>query len=304
MFVGAIMSDGRSFSKPQELSTEDRLAELERKIPVFLDRIKSYDTLFEMNEKYKARIEFLSSQNDQLLKKIDVLKEQQQQQTNDLTAKHNSACQVIDTLLQSDSHSKNELNEKIRTLQENQVIHMRHIDSLKKSLYETTDKMTTKQDLEDVKKLNVTSSELLKNRMDAWSKSLVHTIDEVEGCKSTINDITIHHADSFSRVRESFKNLNDNISNDRVIVKKLDENTLPMVKREIFLAIEQVKKLIPEMPTNIDSIRKDIQDQMHRIELDGKNSLLRSVNNEKLVEIMKKQIENIYLLLKKHELSQ
>ena len=70
------------------------------------------------------------------------------------------------------------------------------------------------------------------------------------------------------------------------------------------MSIEDLRKQIPAKSPEIDSKYNEILKSCELTKLDGTNAVLRATNNEKHVQLLQKQIENIYLLLKKHELSQ
>ena len=298
------MSSGKSFLNKEELPFEERLGELERKMPTLNDKIQSYDTLFDMNEKNKKSMDFLSNQIVSLEKKLEYQKKEQQQQLNDVMDVCSRLSNTVESSSSKCSQYKSESDEKHKALNDTQMMHIRYLDFVKKFMEDITSKMTSKQDLDEFKKLNNESIESIKNRIDSFSATNQNIRQSHQTLLEKFSDIEIFVKNEIFSLNGYVKQIKDIQSLDRSTIESVNENQIPSLRNEMSTVLDQVKKLIPDVLLHVDSIKQDIQDKMYHVELDGKNSILRTTNNERSVEMMKKQIENIYLLLKKQELSQ
>jgi hypothetical protein len=298
------MSDGKTFNSSKDLSNEDRLTELERKIPIYMERLQQYDGLFDKIKDLQALITLWGLNHDQLVRKTDELKKEQQQQNNILTARQDGHVLTLNNIMTNFEKHKSELNDQLRLLTETQSLHMRHIDSVKKCMAESSIKTISKDELDQFKdsvnSLHSAMAERIRNVVDR----VVTLNDNSDSLSNTIHDNNNHILNEISSIRNSTNELRENMSIDRFKIRDLDEKTLPVVKKEISSSIDALKKELSQNVVNPNIIKDELQKKLDLVEMDGKNALLRSVNSEKQVEMMKKQIENIYLLLKKHELSQ
>jgi hypothetical protein len=298
------MSDGKTFNSSKDLSNEDRLTELERKIPIYMERLQQYDGLFDKIKDLQALITLWGLNHDQLVRKTDELKKEQQQQNNILTARQDGHVLTLNNIMTNFEKHKSELNDQLRLLTETQSLHMRHIDSVKKCMAESSIKTISKDELDQFKdsvnSLHSAMAERIRNVVDR----VVTLNDNSDSLSNTIHYNNNHILNEISSIRNSTNELRENMSIDRFKIRDLDEKTLPVVKKEISSSIDALKKELSQNVVNPNIIKDELQKKLDLVEMDGKNALLRSVNSEKQVEMMKKQIENIYLLLKKHELSQ
>lgn len=82
-------------------------------------------------------------------------------------------------------------------------------------------------------------------------------------------------------------------------------NNLCLLRQELYKAIDQkIEKIpVPYIP-EMDDIKKEIDFKLEPISLDAKNGVLRSSHCEMKIMIMEKKIDQIFLLLKKHEINQ
>lgn len=74
------------------------------------------------------------------------------------------------------------------------------------------------------------------------------------------------------------------------------------VKSEAKKDLDLLRQEIAESPSNAESVKKDIELLLSEMNINLKNYQLRVANVDKQLFLMQKQIENVNLLLKKHEL--
>lgn len=60
---------------------------------------------------------------------------------------------------------------------------------------------------------------------------------------------------------------------------------------------------IQSKPSPIPELKKQLEDKLEMVALNGTNSVLRSTNNEKQIALIEKKIEQVFLLIKQMELS-
>ena len=78
-----------------------------------------------------------------------------------------------------------------------------------------------------------------------------------------------------------------------------------LVQRSTSDNAEKIKAFIQEIqskPSPIADLKKQLEEKLEMVALNGTNSVLRSTNNEKQVALIEKKIEQIFLLIKQMEL--
>lgn len=74
-------------------------------------------------------------------------------------------------------------------------------------------------------------------------------------------------------------------------------------KADFVKQLQAFKDELNARPSEIPDLRKLVDQKFELAELNGQNAVLRSSNNEKQIMLTERKIENIYQLLKKHEIS-
>jgi chromosome segregation ATPase len=298
------MSDGRSFSKDNiELTLDERLAELERKIPIYMDRIKSYDILFDKFQRTHETVLALQSHLKYTSDRIEDLKKEQQQQLDKISSRQDT---IVDTFNRLSAYAEsqkinNEMS--LKNIVEKQNSHTDVLSSLKKKMEEDASKYSLKNDLESLKTLQSKINNISKDQVDSVTEKVVQSMNAItehaKSIKDTL-DMSSAHQTLLSEIAKNIQSLSIGRNMD---TKQINE-TFSYMRKEFAESIEDLRKQIPAKSPEIDSKYNEILKSCELTKLDGTNAVLRATNNEKHVQLLQKQIENIYLLLKKHELSQ
>lgn len=98
-----------------------------------------------------------------------------------------------------------------------------------------------------------------------------------------------NHVKSFKTEKEAFK-----ADFSRIVQDKF---------AEISDKMESFKAYLAAKPAEMPSLQKIIEEKIELAELNGQNSILRSSNNERHIQLLERKIENIYQLLKKIDMS-
>lgn len=79
-------------------------------------------------------------------------------------------------------------------------------------------------------------------------------------------------------------------------------NRMDALEGQCVALIKQYRDEVFAKPTGIPELRKEFDDKLEIVSLNGQNSQLRSSNNERELHLIQKKIENIYQLIKQIEL--
>lgn len=115
-----------------------------------------------------------------------------------------------------------------------------------------------------------------------------------------ICDLYFGQEEELIRLNQSIKDVNEKFEKYRSI-KEVERTQDVKVSDK---KLECMANEIISRPTGFDELRKEIQDEIRLITLNGQNSILRCSNAEKEIHILEKRIEQIFLLLKRNKLDQ
>ena len=88
-------------------------------------------------------------------------------------------------------------------------------------------------------------------------------------------------------------------------IEKFTEHVQQALDKVCYESVDNVKRLREEIlsrPSEVKDIRKEFDEKLELVTLNGTNSVLRSTNCEKHLNLIEKKIENIYQLIKQLEL--
>lgn len=115
--------------------------------------------------------------------------------------------------------------------------------------------------------------------------------------KSATRKEDLQHAflllgDSLEKLRKEFETMQTNMNRNSLSQLAAYESSLRAFKHDM-----------TSKPDPIPALRKEFDDKLELVTLNGTNSILRSTNNEKQISLVEKKIEQINLILKQHELN-
>ena len=151
--------------------------------------------------------------------------------------------------------------------------------------------------------------------MDSCMTSLKEFKQSVDGCERLCNEsknwirtlnTTIEDCPTRSDFNEKISHLHDYIKclhNEKDSMRKEFNGLIDRLKLDLDAKLKAQKEEILAIPSEIPNLRKVMDQKIELVELNGQNAVLRSSNNEKQIMLTERKIENIYQLLKKHEIS-
>ena len=183
-----------------------------------------------------------------------------------------------------------------------------YVDMVNKSMNDL------RQDMEMQKNSISYLLEQLHQKIDALD---LKTQKGIGDCLDYTQKVTSQQYDTISQMQLQLSGRNV-LQNDITSIKqKMDELNQEMIRfkseiREyISQSIDQIEKKnlqfiqeVKSIPSEASEIKKQLEEKIDVISLDGSNALLRSSNCEKHLNLIEKKIECIMLLIKKIDLNQ
>lgn len=105
--------------------------------------------------------------------------------------------------------------------------------------------------------------------------------------------------DELSKLLPAIKRMQNEIQSLRHEI----DDVIARVREEFGRKLEEFKKSVIDKPSEIPVLKDEILKKLELVALDGTNSLIRSTNNEKQINLIEKKIENLYLMMKNIDLS-
>jgi hypothetical protein len=134
-----------------------------------------------------------------------------------------------------------------------------------------------------------------KQEIEKIYKSLSNKDMSHDLMSSLIKDLTNEFIKHKTEVQSFFQQHLELIQNLDTKLQSAQKNLIKYTDDKV-AAIPQ-----PEIPS-LDDLKTSLQKQLEPVALDAKNSNIRTVNNESKINVMEKRIEQIFLLLAKHEI--
>ncbi len=155
--------------------------------------------------------------------------------------------------------------------------------------------------MDKVKQETISNLEEFRQELGDIITAMNKMSDEISRCKAALHDSI-----SKSDLQEKISLINAEIMQIR------RENGL--LRSEIYSLIniqtanfekkvKDSKEEILAIPSEIPPLRKLLDQKIEICELNGQNSMLRSSNNERSIQLLEKKIENIYQLIKKIDIT-
>lgn len=297
------MSGGRSFVKNEtNLSPEERISELERKYEIAINRIKSYDEFLSDSKKTEKRIdeiERLEKNNNEFLLK---LREEINLRINNIISTLNRFKDEIDYLNAENQHNTKEIS-RIERDNKNQleVISSQHIDVESKIRNITSQSSNHSDKISSLYDRLIENSSLIESFFQRF-QDLSKQFDPIHQKIDHLSNFFDGRVKAINELIESKPKIQDFISTSRkIIVEEINS-----LENKIFEKVkENLSSLINKLKTygdTAESVRSEISRQMDLISLDSKNAIIKSGNTSQQIQILEKKLENVLLLIKKHEL--
>jgi len=292
------MSDAKKFAKTT-LSPEDRLEDVERKFDVIIQRIQAYDRVLEEFSSLKAQVancqqivrdafsDFQKSKQDFNQSSVS-LKAQQANVSVKLAAldgADQSTIQKIDQVEQFMKYANLQLRSDLDQLSSRPVFD-------KKAHEKISDlSQDTKESLDGV----ISVHKSLNKDLAGCNEKIEYLASQIQNILATRNDMK----DQFAEFTKANKASHANSVNElKDVIQTRDGVMKCYVQQKIEELSQKISAMLPEKTLKDDLIKK-----IESVSMDGANAFLKSDNTAKQVLILEKKLENISLLLKKHELN-
>ncbi len=106
---------------------------------------------------------------------------------------------------------------------------------------------------------------------------------------------------------------NEKISALHDCIKSLQEEKISMriefnglidrIKLDFENKLKNQRQEILSIPSEVPNIKKEMDQKIELVELNGQNAVIRSSNNEKQILLVERKIENLYQLIKRLEIA-
>lgn len=301
------MSGGDKFNKKIEISDSERLQELERKIPIFLERMQAYDQVLTDFKELKIKFNEQSNLLNSLCSDFSqhVLEFQEYKKYSMIS--HSNSLEGV-KVSQSLSETISVVNSRVKSCNKNIQDTQNQLDDHKKTISQKIDEKPSHYDLSN--KADVESIELLKKCIIEWKKDIYKRLES-----SKLND---EQLDLIGKLPQEIKRLDHNHDCSfefiNTVKEELDEkdkqysislqNHYRNITQDFTNQLDKFKDDILSIPNPTNTIKEELSHRLDVACLDASNANLKSSNSVQQITILEKKLENVLLLIKKHELNQ
>lgn len=152
----------------------------------------------------------------------------------------------------------------------------------------------------------------VKNSCEASLKEFRGCVDELQSC-FTFCKSWLRGLENLTQEFVSKNHLRDQISQLKEVIVNIQKENESKLK-DLNVVIERIKldsdykfnafkQEILSIPSQIPELKEYINQKVELAELNGQNSILRSSNNEKQIQLIERKIEQIYQLIKSSDLN-
>jgi len=303
------MSDGKSFSPTDETmkSPEERLAEVEKLWPIIIQKLQAYDKIIQNNQTLTDQVQVLSNSLKDAYAKIESVSSDFKNVRSEFDKKDLNQNSKNDCL-QSKFDITHGLYSTLKSSVNDIVSRVDGIRlDLNKKIDENFDSSVLKSDLE-----------FLGNNFERKSTEIKNTVQSIlsasQGFDSKIKSFEFNMGNLNNKVNELIISIQKNYSDIFLIqstfkdfessLDKKIQSQVSIVNQNIDTKISIAKKDFQVAPETLSGLRDELLKKLEAVALDGSNAVLKSNNSSQQILVLEKKIENIFLLLKKHELTQ
>lgn len=299
------MSDCRKFtSTDANLSPEDRLAEVEKKFSIILERIKAYD---EVLDKFKT----VSEKINKLEKDQEALQISDKKITEYVALSCDNLSIRIDGFVRSFEDYKRKCENRFDDLDRFQSSLQTQITILRDSKERFEEKISkvsetfiTKDEMENHRRYHISFIDTLRKNLEESNKTINHVSE-------SYNDIKTLQQQQSSKLESIFPQVRTFVSDISVKNKEIESSFSRMAaivsnyatKDDVASEIKSLRNDLEGTPSSLEVTKAEITKRFEIASLDASNSVLKSNNCVKQIELMERKIENLALIVKKYELN-
>lgn len=302
------MSDCRKFGQAEQAdkAPEDRLAELERVWPLMQAKIQTYDQVLNDFQLLKSEVAGMKSLLADLKGDCQQLNQNLSYHFNgcdkkfaDISTQMSSLDPKIDAISASVEMQARQTHDQINETKAN-------INNIKQNFQEVFSSVSKKTELEILRDYVEKNHAAFFAALDNAKTLSIDANFNIASINDRIDNIKYNIAETVKKVTansdqitamlnafEAFKQYSSSqlVSESAKSRKEFDEK-MTILKNEV-----------TGSPSSLESLKSELVKKMEGIALDGSNAILKANNSAAQISILEKKIENIYLLLKKLELS-
>lgn len=292
------------FGIPKELNPEERFAQMEKNYAAFIQRIQAYDKVLDDFDKITKTQTDLSNENESIKKSV--------QGANDLTIAFSSQSYKSYQDLES---AVKELSAKASFQQGLIDLLGKDLDRRGSSLIQVIQEQSSKvaedlkayaknESLISVKNGMMEAVNSIKPKIEYLFSSMESSANTAFVLQSSIDKLSEAGQALLSQlisVQNELTGLKKDCNFDFALLRSQIQKSIDSVKDQVVTYMDNTKIEMIGSPSSMDSVKKSIASQMESIALDGSNAVLKSANNEQMIKLLEKKVENLSILMKKNE---
>jgi chromosome segregation ATPase len=297
------MSDGKKFAPKVLASAEERLTEIERKYSVIQERIQAYDAV--LSEFASLKAELKGNKN-----KIEAIAASSVSLFEELRAKTDTHVAQFQIL-----HAKGESNAK--ALEDHKGYVSKFVASNNK-IFSDFSKIVSEikasvdplplesKKLSDSVQSQKISIETLASSHDSCKKSIEKLLTDHIKFKDATEASQAGLAEQHAKLAKTVSSLPSLQDWSNSLYGKIQDNLLYREKQATAYVDAKVNKLAKDFdanPLSAEGVKAALFNEIQALALDGKNAYLKSNNCATQIALLEKKLENLNLLIKKHELN-
>lgn len=299
------MSDGKKFlgTSPEDKSPEDRLASLEAKIPILIERIQAYDKIIDDSRALNKRVDSLEraiseikSVVNTVIPSVDALKCRH----IDDSKLSSAAIEELKKSVSILSRMSLSLSDQIeKDAQDKQL----GLSKLSADVAFLSTKAVLKEDFSsNISPLKQDVTNLFADSTEKWGQivALKEVCRKHEGVHREVQS-------SVAKVDGKISSINADFSVFPKELKDLDARLTYDINQRFMVFFEKTNtrldalsvQLIPQ-GVSLKEVKASFEGKLEGFKLDVTNSLLKAGNNTQQIVLLEKKLENLRLLMNKY----
>jgi chromosome segregation ATPase len=288
----------------QTLTTDQRLEELEGKIPVIQERIQAYNEALQDIKILKEDIEDIKkymSGNQLVIEDLSASALKTSKRVDQESKYIEGMFAAFEGSMKRCEGYITRVEEKVK---DNNMTHQGHCEDIRNSLKEAKNEMMKSKEFDVIVQSVTDFHQQVRNRLISHAKVHEDLAKDITSNAQAIGDVALRiraNEDDVSRIMDVVRDvpdklrdyeykMKDNFKSDAArLIQGIDEKLT--IHSNQLISAKDVTEQIRDIISTLDGNKIDIS-----------NSNIRSMNAAKQVGIMEKKVENILLQLKSHDL--
>jgi hypothetical protein len=282
---------------------EQRLEEMERKVPLLLERIQKGDEIQNefksLNKKLEEYMDICRDRsaacqkdNDRLVRSNQIIRALQEQ-ADGLTQRVQTMQSVLEEKFQDQINS---LDSSVTTAIHTCMSTIKGIeyDLEKKMSVDRNEVKAFSQDLKDIEKM----FEVVFARIESIQTERKTDVKTIKEMLQLVDD-------DVELIRRDMDDNNANVDQLRRIIgscvnemESTVKNSKKQLSDEIHQIVSKAKEEFTALPASADSIKASVDQKLESAALDAKNAYLKATSAERAMAVVEKKLENLNLLIK------